>query len=110
MRMADQTRNELRERLDTLGAAIVAKVRHLNERGLFDPEAAELHVHDLSIATLLDATGDEGLRADRTSLIDREIDALALRFKTWVARLDRRHSQALQALRHHDAPSRELES
>ena len=60
--MADQARNELRERLDALGGAIVAKVRHLDERGLFDPEAAELHVHEVSIATLLDATDAGGLR------------------------------------------------
>ena len=108
--MADQTRNELRERLDALGAAIVAKVRHLDERGLFDPEATELHVHDVSIATLLDATGPEGLRADRRSLIDREIDALGLRFKLWVARIDRRHSQALQGLGHREARPREFET
>jgi len=96
--MTDKAMNELRERLDALGAAIVAKVRHLDERGLFDPEATELHVRDVSIATLLDATGAEGLRTDRRSAIDREIDALALRFKLWVARLDRRHSQALPGM------------
>ena len=106
--MTDQVKNELRERLDALGAAIVAKVRHLDEHGLFDPETTELHVHDVSIATLLDATGSEGLQAERKSLIDREIDALALRFKLWIARIDRRHSQALQGLGHHEARPREF--
>jgi hypothetical protein len=108
--MTDQTRNELRERLDALVAAIVAKVRHLDERGLFDPEAAELHVRDVSIAALLDKASDEGLRPDRRSLIDTEIDALALQFKLWVARLDRRHSKALQGMRPHETHSRELET
>jgi hypothetical protein len=81
--------------LEVLGAAITARLQHLQDYGLFDSEtqatAADLHVRDVSIASQIEAvkTGEDS--PEQRSLIAREIDALGERFRLWLARIDRRY-------------------
>jgi len=85
----------MRQELDALAAAITTKLRHLEERGLLDEETRALAAHLQGglppNASELEGA-DKGTRPLHSrSLIAKEIDALGQRFRSWLARTDRKY-------------------
>jgi hypothetical protein len=99
LRELEEQRRDLHGELDRLGAAITSRLRHMEEHGLFDPEAGkaadEFDVQHVSAQTSRGRTEAESGRGPTKSAIQREVDALGHRFKMWLAHVDRDHARAL---------------
>jgi len=86
---------KMRQELEALGLAIIAKRQLLDERGLFDAQtraaASDPQADQLAIAPNQEAINIDERRPHARSVIAKEIDALGERLRLWIARIDQKY-------------------